>query len=92
MTTRALCLTVLVLVLGLPATGQEADESSVPRISAADLKRAADAGQVLIVDVRDPRSYADGHIPGAVNVTLGDIQKQAAMLKAAKKPIVTYCS
>jgi rhodanese-related sulfurtransferase len=92
MTTRALCLTVLVLVLGLPATGQEADESSVPRISAADLKRAADAGQVLIVDVRDPRSYADGHIPGAINVTLVDIQTQAATLKAAKKPIVTYCS
>ena len=92
MTSRALCLTVLVLGLSLPAMGQVADESSVPRISAADLKKAADAGQVLIVDVRDPRSYADGHIPGAINVALGDIQKQAAALKAAKKPIVTYCS
>jgi len=92
MTTRAFCLTVLVLALGLPATGQEADESSVPRISAADLKRAADAGQVLIVDVRDPRSYADGHIPGSVNVPPGELQKQAATLKAAKKAIVTYCS
>lgn len=92
MNTRALQLAVLVLGLGLPAAGQVADESTVPRVSAADLKKAADAGQVLIVDVRDPRSYADGHIPGSVNVPLGDIQKQAVTLKAAKKPIVTYCS
>ena len=92
MSTRAFWLVVFALAFGLPAVGQVADESSVPRISVADLKKAADAGQVLIVDVRDPRSYADGHIPGAINVTLVDMQKQAATLKAAKKPVVTYCS
>jgi len=92
MTMRALLSAVLVLCLGLPAAGQVADESSVPRISAADLKKAADAGQVLIVDVRDPRSYADGHIPGSVNVTLDDLRQKVAVLKGAKKPIVAYCS
>jgi len=89
---RAFWLVVFALAFGLPAIGQVADESSVPRISVADLKKAADAGQVLIVDVRDARSYADGHIPGAINVTLGDLPKQAAALKAARKGIVTYCS
>jgi rhodanese-related sulfurtransferase len=92
MSTRAFWLVVFALSIGLPASGQVADESSVPRVSAAELKQAAAAGQVLIVDVRDARSYADGHIPGAINVTLGDLQKQAAALKAAKKPIVAYCS
>jgi rhodanese-related sulfurtransferase len=92
MTRRALCSIVFVLVLGFPAAGQVADESTVPRMSVADLKKAVDAGQVLIIDVRDPRSFADGHIPGSINVPLGDIQKQAAPLKAAKKPIVAYCS
>jgi rhodanese-related sulfurtransferase len=85
-------LAVFALCLGLPVVGQVADESSVPRISVADLKKAADAGLVMIVDVRDPRSFADGHIPGSINVTLGDLQKRAAALKAAKKAIVTYCS
>ena len=89
---RALWLMVFALSVGLPAIGQVADESSVPRISVADLRKAADAGQVLIVDVRDARSYADGHIPGAINVTLGDLPKQAAALKAARKGIVAYCS
>jgi len=46
----------------------------------------------LIVDVRDAGAYADGHIPGAINVPLGDIPGRAARLKAAKKAIVTYCS
>lgn len=92
MITRVLRLAVLALAVAPPAIGQVADESTVPRISVADLKKAADAGQVLIVDVRDPRSFADGHIPGAINVPLGDVQKQAAGLKAAKKPIVTYCA
>ncbi len=89
---RALLSAVLVLCLGLPAAGQVADESSVPRISAADLKKAADAGQVLIVDVRDPRSFAVGHIPGSVNVTLDALPQKVAVLTGAKKAIVTYCS
>jgi rhodanese-related sulfurtransferase len=89
---RALWLAVFGLCVGVPASGQVADESSVPRISVADLKRAAAAGQVLIVDVRDASSYADGHIPGAISVPLADVPAQAARLKAAKKAIVTYCS
>jgi rhodanese-related sulfurtransferase len=74
------------------ALGQAADETAVPRISAADLKRAADAGEVLIVDVRDARSYADGHLPGALNIALDALPQKLAALKAAKKGIVTYCS
>ena len=92
MSTRAFWMVVFALLSGLAAAGQVSDESAVPRISAADLKKAAAAGQVLIVDVRDARSYTDGHIPGSINVSLADLQTQAAALKAAKKAIVTYCS
>ena len=92
MSRRAFLLAVLAFSFGLTATGQVPDESSVPRISVADLKKAAAAGQVLIVDVRDARSYTDGHIPGAINVPLADLQARAAALKGAKKGIVTYCS
>ena len=92
MSTRAFLLAVFAFSFGLTATGQVPDESSVPRISVADLKKAAAAGQVLIVDVRDARSYTDGHIPGAINVPLADLQAQAAALKREKKGIVTYCS
>ena len=89
---RALGLAVLALAVGLPAAGQVADETAVPRISVADLKQAVDAGGVLVVDVRDAGSYADGHIPGAINVPLDTLPQKVAALKGAKKTIVTYCS
>jgi rhodanese-related sulfurtransferase len=58
----------------------------------ADLAKAAAAGQVLILDVRDASSYAEGHLPGALNVPLGELQQGLAALKGAKKPIVAYCA
>ena len=92
MKARLLWLAVLAVALGSPASGQIADEASVPRISLADFKKAFDAGQVVIVDTRDAGSYADGHIPGAVLLPLDEVQKRAPELKGAKKPIVAYCA
>ena len=92
MKTRATWLVAFVLALGAPVLGQIADEASVPRISLADFKKAVDAGQMLIVDVRDAGSYADGHVPGAILVPLADVAKKAPELKASKKPIVAYCA
>jgi rhodanese-related sulfurtransferase len=92
MKTRLLWLVAFVLALGAPAFAQITDEATVPRISLAEFKKAFDAGQVLIIDVRDAGSYADGHIPGAILVPLADIAKKAPELKASKKPIVAYCA
>ena len=92
MRSRAFWLAVFALCVGPAAAGQVADEAAVPRISVADLKKAAAAGQVLILDVRDASWYAEGHLPGAVNVSLEALQQNLATLKAAKKPIVAYCA
>ena len=85
-------LVVLALSVGPPVLGQVADEAAVPRISVADLRKAADAGQVLILDVRDATWYAEGHLPGAVHVPLEELQRKLATLTGAKKPIVAYCA
>jgi rhodanese-related sulfurtransferase len=92
MFSRVCLLAVLAAAACAPVSGQVADETMVPRIALADLKKAVDAGQVLVVDVRDAGSYADGHLPGAISVPLDAIQQKAASLKASKKPIVTYCA
>ena len=89
---RVLWLLILTFSLEPPVIGQVADEAAVPRISVAELKRAVDAGQVLIVDVRDAGWYAEGHLPGAINVPLDALQQHLAALKAAKKGIVAYCA
>jgi rhodanese-related sulfurtransferase len=47
---------------------------------------------VLILDVRDAGSYAQGHLPGSINVPLESLQQKLATLRAAKTPIVAYCA
>jgi rhodanese-related sulfurtransferase len=44
----------------------------------------------LILDVREPSEYAQGHIPGAVNIPSGYIPSRIKELDP-QKPIITVC-
>lgn len=44
----------------------------------------------LLLDVRTPREFADGHIPGAVNVPVDDLRDRLAELPK-DRPVVAYC-
>ena len=48
----------------------------------------------LIVDVRGPKEYAAGHLPGARNIPLSKLTRLAAKADGLPKdrPIVTYCN
>ena len=54
--------------------------------------RAQRRGPVL--DVRDPVSYRQGHLPGALLMTPEELStpEGAAKLKGEKRLIVAYCS
>jgi rhodanese-related sulfurtransferase len=54
-------------------------------------KLAADKaeGDVVFLDVRQPKEYEGGHLPGAKLLPLGDLDKRLAELDA-EKPIVVY--
>ena len=39
-------------------------------VAAAELKAMLDKGVAMVVDVREPDEFDEGHIPGAVNVPL----------------------
>ena len=46
----------------------------------------------LLIDVRSPQEFADGHIPGAVNMPHDNINDYIADLEGHKdKPIIIYC-
>ena len=49
---------------------------------------------VLVIDVRDAGSFANGHIPGAMHLAVRDIPAQLSAVKQKSKGrvIVTYCS
>ncbi len=84
---------VLVLgVLVVRAAAQETDLSKAPRITLAEFKKLYDAHDVVVVDVRDEASFKNGHIPGAIWISLDQLAAKAPQLKAETKPIVTYCA
>src|SRR5207245_11813822 len=59
-----------------------------PQETAAALKR----GDTLLVDVRDPDEWQEGHIPGAKNFSLGTVELEIE--EAAddlSTPIITHC-
>lgn len=58
-----------------------------------DVRQTADAlttGAAQIVDVREPAEWADGHIPGAIHMPLGDMARRAATLDPSR-PVITVC-
>ncbi len=53
------------------------------------LERVRD-GLVTVLDVRPPEEYAAGHLPGAVNIPLGELEKHLDVLDPDRE-IVAYC-
>lgn len=44
-----------------------------------------------VVDVRRPGEYANGHVPGAINLTLSNLEKEFSVLQQ-KDPIAVICA
>jgi rhodanese-related sulfurtransferase len=65
--------------------------SSFPDISLTDLKSDIAAKKVTLLDVNGPVSYANGHIPGAIDYTAhtADLAKVLPADKSAL--VVAYC-
>ena len=62
------------------------------RIDLPAFQKLHAANGALVVDVRDPQSFEAGHIPGAINVMIGTEKQHLDRLRAATRPIVTYCA
>ncbi len=65
----------------------------VPEEGPADLERRLKAREPLVViDVRDPDEYRDGHIEGAVNISRGFLEfRVAGTVPDQSTPVVVYC-
>jgi len=61
---------------------------ATPTIAHEDFAMGVASKTLAIVDVREPHEYAAGHVPGAVNMPLGQFDP-AALPKG--KPVVLVC-
>ena len=87
---RSLCVSVA-LVLATAVISAQAIRS-VPRITIDELKPLIQKNAVLVLDVRRPEEYAEGHIPGAVNLDYTLVAGQGARFKGETRIIVAYCA
>ena len=63
---------------------------SLEPIASAELLARARRGQVTVLDVRPPEEYASGHLRGAINVPLADLERCLDTLDPQQE-IVAYC-
>jgi rhodanese-related sulfurtransferase len=82
---------VLITLVSSAAVAGQAMRN-VPRISIDDVKALMAKKQVVLIDVRDPQSFKEGHIPGAINVPFDHIPNHVDQWKTEKRVLVTYCA
>ncbi|MBZ4413214.1 rhodanese-like domain-containing protein [Myxococcus faecalis] len=84
----ALAVTAALLV-GLVLTACSHLRAGDPAV-ADEARRRVEAGATL-VDVRSPEEFADGHLPGAVNIPVGELARRLGELGPPTTPVVVYC-
>ena len=68
-------------------------KSRVKECTVADVKRRQDAGdRFVLVDVREESEWAAGHLPGAVHIGKGVIERDVEKkIPDPATPLVLYC-
>ncbi|MAA99366.1 MAG: ArsR family transcriptional regulator [Stappia sp.] len=66
------------------------DRDNMEPVSREELLRRTRDDLVTVLDVRPPDEFAVGHVPGAVNIPLGEIEARLAELDPDHE-IVAYC-
>ncbi len=59
-------------------------------IPAAELLKRSKQGLVTVLDVRPAREFAAGHLPGAINVAVEDLDKHLRKLPKGRE-VIAYC-
>ncbi len=84
------------VALSLPSTALAEERAqairAVPRISIDELKVLMEQKSVVVLDVREPGSFAKGRIPGAINIDYTRILATAGQFAGEKRTIVAYCA
>ena len=59
-------------------------------VTPEEVRRRHEAGEIQLVDVREPYEREAGHISGSVHMELGRLRSEAGRLDP-ERPVVFYC-
>lgn len=87
------CLLGLSVAGLLPALQHAPVAAGASETAAQKLQQDLDGkAKLLVIDVRSPQEYAQGHVPGAINIPFEDLQKKMEEMKVPKDTtLVTMC-
>ncbi len=69
-------------------------KKSVTECSAAEAQTRLTEPKTLIIDVREPDEYRQGHLPAAINIPRGLLEfkiSSDAALQELERPLLVYC-
>jgi len=75
--------------LGLPVTAGDVQDIDVQELNT--LLESANGSRPLVLDVREPWEYAQGHVPDALLIPLGELSRRLGELDPAR-PVAIICA
>jgi rhodanese-related sulfurtransferase len=79
----------LAIFVSMAACG--ADAPKISQDALVERMTAADAG-LVVLDVRTPQEFAEGHVPGAVNIPHEELEVRLGELESVRGgDVVVYC-
>ncbi len=81
----------LLLLVGCSSEDQEAYLAS-GKISCSDIETVKSYKDYMIIDVRTPEEYSEGHLDDAINIEYQDVVEKLNEKNISKDtPIIVYC-
>src|SRR4051812_29234502 len=90
----ALLIAIVALLIAAFASAADEKSGGAKKVTVDEADAMRKEAGVVILDVRTPREYAEGHIPGSVNVDVSDpkaFDEQVKSLDKNKKYLV-HCA
>ena len=90
---RMISAVLIILLLFTGCGGNSMEQNSYQQITQDVAKEMMDAGDVVILDVREQYEYDAGHITGAVLLPVGSIPEDAAaaVIDDLDRVVLVYC-
>ena len=66
------------------------DFFKIPDIN-QEIKTYKETAGAILLDVRTPQEYREGHIPGSKNIPLQSIQNISSVIPQKDTPLFVYC-
>jgi phage shock protein E len=88
---RSLVAIAAALLVGIAGCGEGGPPAGVIDLSPSELRaRLGDSSALVAIDVRTPEEFAEGHVPGAINIPVDQIVERISEVRAPHG-MALYC-